>query len=270
MNEPFFEIDYKPHPSVKYIDGKRTKLMNFRSSQLVNCFYAYYRQKIEGRPFKISPELNNIFDIGTDIHEEDELLLEGAKCVIDSERDMKIMHESQEFTISGHFDYLMFDFNGRYVKDLKTTKTTGLYYIMKDYIWDDKFPLDHKLQLGIYAYLWYVIKGYYVDHGVVEKIAKDRETHRVRFSLATELFSSKYMRDYLEDHPVVLAHRFPEKYDKDYVIGEAIEQMGNEDYINSKTGKCWKCGNCSFNRIDGQECEVKQIIETPELIEATA
>lgn len=260
MKEPFFEISYNPHPSVKYIEGKRTKIMNFRSSQLNGCFYKEYLKKIKGLKYEISPQLSDIFDLGSDVHEEDELLMEGAKCVIASEEEMKIMHNSRDFTVSGHFDYLLFDFNGRYIKDLKTTKTWGLFYFIKDFIIDKKFPLDNKIQLSTYAYIWYVIKQYYIDHGVIEKIAKDREDRRVRVSLSTKLFTSDYMRNYILEHPVILAHRFPEKYDENYVIGRAIDQMSHEDNLNK--GKCWKCGNCQFREIEGEECEVKMIVES--------
>lgn len=266
MNEPFLPISYNPHPTVLFIDGEWKLIENFRTSRIsASCYYAYYTQKKEEKEGKITPindELNEIFDKGSDIHESKEDLLAGARGLIRSERDMKIIHHSKKFTISGHFDLLRFDLDGRYLEDYKTTKFAGLYYFLRD-----GCSNDYIRQLSCYAYMKYVLTSVKVFDGVITKIAKKDDenvfTHRNSISRTCKLLPMLESRKFYLTHPVIRAIIKPEKYDEQYVIDESIKQM--EEFINvdRKTGKkvCWKCMNCQYANINGEECIVKSIIE---------
>ena len=148
---------------------------------------------------------------------------------------MKIIHESKKYTISGHNDFLKFDFKGRYLEDLKSTKFESFYFFLKKEI-----DRAYTLQLSIYAYLIYVEKGFPIDSGVITKI--DKMNTRNRLSREFKLLDVSTIRTFLEKHPVILF--VLEEINKKEFLNECKNQMTEKE--------TWRCGYCQYQK----SCEV--------------
>jgi len=190
MKEPFKSIERNEHEEVP----------SFSATKLVGCYFSSHKNMTDPEP--ITNELNDIFDKGNNVHWEDEVLNIGSKRVISCEEYIKALHESGLFAISGFHDYLKMDFRGPYLEDLKSTKRGGFYFFLQDGINEQQ-----RNQLSFYAYLYYIKTGVFLNKGVITKINK--ENTRERISLETNLFTPESMRNFVEEHPLIL-----------YTIGE--------------------------------------------------
>ena len=110
----------EPFRNIYFYDKTFKDSQNFRTSLLSTCPNAYYKLITDPKPY--SEESYQNFEKGSEIHNDIELLQSGARNIIDSEKAMKIIHISNKYTISGHFDYLKFDLKGRFIEDLKSSK----------------------------------------------------------------------------------------------------------------------------------------------------
>lgn len=293
MREYFHPVPFLPHPTQIWDKDEKTwkEIINFRASQLAgSCYYSYYsdlKDELEGKPkIRITEELSNIFDMGSEIHEEDEDFSDGARGLIAKETDLKIMHDSKKFTISGHYDKKKVDLYGRYYEDLKSCKLNGLVYFLMDYLKTGHLSKEYRYQIGIYSYMDYITLGYHTSRGVITKIVKIDEdynkeieagthfyscpkcynkyqfskdihidTHRCKLSLEDTLPSIKEIRNFIYKHPVIRAIIKPKEYNEEWLMEQAIAQM--KEYVNAYNEKCWRCTNCQR----AKNCEVKQTIE---------
>lgn len=175
------------------------------------------------------------FSKGSDIHDQEEILQEGSKNIINSEKAMKIIHNSKKYTVSGHNDFLKFDFAGRYLEDLKSTKFEAFYYFL-----NKEIDRSHLLQLSIYAYLIYIEKGFPIESGVITKI--DKNNPRNRISRETKLLDVSTIEAYLVNHPAILI-----------VIGDIThDQFLIKCKIQMDKNETWRCGYCQYQN----SCEV--------------
>lgn len=200
---------------------------NFRASSLCNCYYAFYLSLTKPKPYTtISTEA---FEKGSEIHNEIEILQAGSKNIIDSEKALKIIHVSKKYTISGHYDFLKFDFNGQYLEDLKSAKFESFYYFF-----NKEIDLRYKLQLSIYAYLYYIEKGFKITHGVITKI--DKNNPRNKLSRETTLFTPSEIREFLVNHPTILY--MTEAINEKQLLNESQKQMTEKEQ--------WRCIHCQY------------------------
>lgn len=195
-------------------------------SRLSSCPENYWEDL--KNPQRISETLNQIFDDGNDVHDEREILTDGARKNIKLEGPIKIMHESGLFILKGTPDARLFDFNGRYIKDYKTTERGGFYYFLKEG-WSE----DYRKQLSGYAYLVYVKTGVYIQDGVIEKV--DKKNPRAYMGLPDKLYELPKTRNFILKHPVILRW-----------FGKITEEQFIQICIGLMKDEKWKCNNCSY------------------------
>lgn len=232
MNLPFKSIPY----SEKVIDPKTgEEVPNFRWSRFASsCYWEYYMDFKDPQP--ITDELNNIFDIGTTVHHQDNVLYKGAKCIEATEIEMKIVHEKRLFTMSAHADYVKFDFNGLYIEDMKSCKENAFFYFVKCIT--NGLSKDYIKQLSGYSFMYYIHKGgVRVEKGVIRRIQKDNT--RNQMAIEDNLMSIEKMLKFVKTHPVLLCMLGIIKEDK--LIEKCKVQM---------EGEKWKCSNCSRREMD--------------------
>jgi len=223
-----FQVSRNNH---KTIDG----ITNFNVSRLNSCYWNYYRDLTD--PLPITPELEVIFNTGREVHSLVEKYNKGARTVINSEKYIKIIHKDGAFSISGMYDFLKYDHNGKFLEDFKSTKSGGFYFFLKQGVNE-----DYIIQLSLYAYLLYIKKGYNIRQGIITKV--DKENIRNKISLEGTLMSIRDTEEFIINHPVIrmktnhLAH--------DDFLELTYEQM---------KGNWWKCTNCQY--IDG--CPIKKL-----------
>lgn len=230
----------------KVLDENGNELPNFRASRLISCYWSSYRDhKNDEEPLPISDELDVIFTVGSKEHYEDEVLTRGAGNIAESEKEMKLLHKSKRFTISGHFDYKKFDMFGMYYEDLKTSKVEGFYFFVKCV--ETGLSKDYIRQLSIYAYEDAHYTGYYVDRGVVTRVLKrlkgTKDTRIIRMSIEDKLMSFDETREFILRHPVILT-----------VMGVIDEERLIELCKVQMVGTGWKCTNCQYKTT--KECSV--------------
>lgn len=240
IKEPFDIIPFES----KFLNKEGVEIPNFRASRLVSCYWDFYREYItNSEAIPISDSLNDIFDQGNVVHFTDECLTSGAKEVIEVEKEMKILHHSERFSLSGHIDYLKMDTMGFYIEDLKSCKLPSFYYFIKCI--DEGLSEDYLYQMGVYAYELYVYIGVYIKRGVITRIYKgdDNDYRRIRMSIEDRLPSLEEMRSFILQHPVILC-----------VLGYITEERLIELCIIQMRGQEWKCGNCQYKST--KECPV--------------
>ena len=223
----------KPFTRAYFYDKNNNNVPDFRASYLCDCYYKHYRQLTDPIPY--TEDTEDTFSKGSEIHDQEEILQNGSKNIINSEKAMKIIHKSKKYTISGHNDFLKFDFAGRYLEDLKSTKFEAFYYFLKKDI--DK---SHVLQLSIYAYLIYIEKGFSIKSGVITKI--DKNNPRNRISRETKLLDVSTVESYLVNHPVILT--VLEEFTRDQFLIKCKIQMDENE--------TWRCDYCQYKK----SCEV--------------
>jgi len=231
----------------KVLDDEGNEVPNFRASRMVSCYWSSYRDHKNGvEPLPITDELDEIFTIGSKEHYDDEVLTEGARNIVESEKEMKLVHKSGKFTITGHFDYKKFDFYGMYYEDLKTCKVESFRYFIKSI--DEGLSKDYIHQLSIYAYEDAHYIGYYIERGVVTRILKRKkyasDKRIIRMSIEDKLLPPEKVREFILRHPVILC--VMGMIDEAKLIALCKIQMAKEK---------WKCTNCQYaNNI--KECPV--------------
>lgn len=227
MNEPFKIVKREEY----------SEIPSFSATKLIGEYWSSYLNITDPKP--ISDALNEIFDKGNKVHNEDEVLNHGARRVVSCEKYIKAIHESEFYAISGFHDYIKISFKGLYIEDLKSCQPGGLYYFLKEGI-----GKTHVLQLSFYAYLYYIETGVFISTGVITKIDKENTLRRI--SLATQLYPPAFMRDWITNHPLILS-----------VIGKISEEEFLEkcyhnikelapDYFAGKRKSIWLCGNCQY------------------------
>lgn len=192
----------------------------------------------------ITDELSDIFDLGNEVHREEEYLRLGARNILECEEYFRIIHESDEWGVAGLLDYDKLSFKGAYIEDLKSTKFGGFYFFLKESV----KPEDRR-QMSIYAYMKYVHTGTKRTRGVITKIDKEEPLNRM--SLVADLMSIDEVRKFLLNHPVVLV--ILGKITEEKLIEICTAKMRPE--VNQKTLEHWRCGNCQY--ADGT-CPVRQ------------
>lgn len=241
--------DFEPIPfNEKVLDENGNEVPNFRISRLVSCYWDYHRDfKTNPPPLPISDELDDIFTTGSKEHYEDQVLMKGAKCIIDIESrkvsgdtgGMKLKHKSGTFTITGHIDYLKFDLRaGIYIEDLKSCKLNSFYYFVKCI--EHGLSDDYKYQLGGYAYMLAHYIGYYIDRGVITRILKREkdslDKRIIRMSVEDRIPNENDVKIFILKHPVILCEMG--LIDENKLINLCIQQMAGEN---------WKCTSCGYN-----------------------
>ena len=245
--------DFEPIPfKEKVLDENGNEVPNFRASRLVGCYWSSYRDYRNGEePLPITDELDEIFSVGSKEHYEDEVLSDGARNIIEKEKEMKLKHKSGKFTISGHFDYKKFDLFGVYYEDLKTCKVEGFHYFAKSI--DEGLSKDYIHQLSTYAYEDSHYTGYYVDRGVVTKVLKRKkytaDKRIIRMSIEDRLLPFDKIREFILRHPVILT--VMEMIDEAKLIGLCKVQMKKDK---------WKCTNCQYAN-NNAECPIYATIK---------
>lgn len=236
----------------KVYDDDGNEVPNFRASRLVSCYWDSLRDhKTDPEPLPITDELDAIFSVGSKEHYEDEVLTRGAKHIEESEKEMKLIHKSGRFTISGHFDYKKWDMYGMYYEDLKTCKLEGFYYFVKCI--EVGLSKDYIKQLSVYAYQDAHYTGYYLDRGVVTRILKRKkgakDTRIIRMSIEDKLMTFDETKDFILRHPVILC-----------LMGIIDEERLVELCKVQMEGTKWKCTNCQYaNKIS--ECPVNPLLK---------
>lgn len=243
INEPFRESSRDE----EVLDKSGKPIPIFSSSRFSNCDWNHYADLIPELKKPITDDLSKIFDLGNEVHLDDNYLSEGARNILGREEYMRIVHESETWGISGLLDYDKFNFSsGKYIEDMKSTKIGGFFFFLKE-----KVKPEDKGQMSIYAYMKYVITGTKRYKGVIRKIDKEEPLNQLQ--LVTDLFDIEYIRNFLIDHPVkktILGHMTPEK-----LAEQCAKKMRPE--INKSTGEHWRCLNCTY--ADGS-CPVRQQI----------
>lgn len=219
-----------PEPFRRSFDEEQhnDEIPNFSPSELEGCYETQYKGKTE--PIPITDILNVIFDEGSVIHGQEEILNEGARRIIYHEKYYKIVHDSELFSISAKPDYEEFDMQGMYIRDIKSTKQGGLFYFIRD-----KISHDYVVQMSIYSYIVYVFTGIYQNEGVILKISK--ENPRFRVQRPVDLMDKIEVRGYLVEHPVINCIIGNITYNA--LIGLNTEHM---------KGQTWKCTNCQYQK----------------------
>ncbi len=212
---------------------------NFRASSFPACHYQRVLKEKYNKP--LSNTTLEAFETGSDIHAQVESLQDGSKEIIGSEKSMKIIHVDKTFTISGHYDFLKFDYNGRYLEDLKTAKQNSFYFFLKEPISD-----DYKLQLSIYSYINFIEEGYYINDAVITKI--DKSNPRNRLSKSFKLYTKQETRKLILDNPYIR-----------FILGSIDENDLKSETIKQIRENKWKCSYCEYKK----ECEVFTLLEYP-------
>lgn len=225
-NHLTFKVSRKDH---KTIDG----ITNFNVSRLNSCYWNYYRDLTD--PLPITPELEEIFSKGREVHSIVEKYKKGAREIIGSEKYIKIIHRDKLFSLSGRYDFLKYDITGRYIEDLKSTKPGGFYFFLKQGL-----SSDYIIQLSLYAFLLYIKKGYRITNGVITKV--DKENIRNKISLEGPLMTIEEIEEFIITHPVILKMMDP-GFD---IIEVTYEQMKDS---------WWKCTNCQYK----EGCPIKNL-----------
>lgn len=245
MREPFKVIPRDSNP----VDKDGNEILQLRMSRLSGCPEGYWQDLHD--PQQITDELNETFDKGNDVHNEKEILNEGAKKNIAIEEVIKIMYDplvknekTVYFIFKGTSDSFEFDFSGRFLRDYKSTYFNGFWYFMKEYDPKTKNLGDaYTKQLSGYAYLIYVKYGVLLTHGVITKV--DKENHRNEVSLEGKLYTLPQMRKFLLRHPVLLLY-----------FNRITREKFLELCVQWMQGKEWMCKNCVRN----ETCEVCKMI----------
>lgn len=238
MKEPFNPVKKHQLHDVVY-DQDGNIIPEFSMSRYESCYWNL-KCDIEA-PEPITDELNEIFDIGSTCHENDMILQSGARNIIRNEMfdktSFKIVHESEKFIWKGRYDYRKFDFRGRYIEDLKSTKKGGLYYFLREGVSDRDL-----MQISGYSYMAYIYTSVWDSRGVIKKIDKEEPLNTV--SLVRDLYDIVYMRRKLIAHPVV-----------QYIIGNISEDDLIDLCTSQMQGNDWMCTNCQYN--DEEHCPVR-------------
>jgi len=243
MKEPFRIIGREEYPEVP----------SFGGSSFGGCYWATYRKHTD--PLPITEELNQIFDMGNEVHHEDEVLNMDAKRGVSCEEYIKALHESEKFAISGFHDYIKMDFRGLYLEDLKSGKFGSFYFFLKE-----GMKRDYIIQLSTYAYLYYIKNGVYIKKGVITKI--DKENTRNRLSLETDLMPREEIAEFLLNFPVI--HAILGELRKVDFWDVCFEQIGLLDpkYKNGNKKSPWVCMNCQYSKT----CELYDYIDREGLV----
>lgn len=244
MNEPFEFIPYNQ----QIIDPETGKeVPNFRCSRLVSCYEAYNNDLDEEKKQDITDEYSDIADEGHEVHEEDNILTEGSRNIIDREEELKLVHKSKKFTLTGHLDYNKFDFGipARYIEDLKSCKKESFFFFLQCI--EKGLGNDYITQLSEYSYMKYIKCGIYHIRGVVTRIKKrtDDDKRIIRMSIEDKLYDKIYMRKFFTSHPVIL-------FKLGYIKYEQLKQL----CITQMKDQSWKCTNCQYSKT----CTIKESI----------
>jgi len=228
--------------------SERSEVPSFSASRIGSEYWSFFLDLTDPEP--ITDELNEIFDAGNVVHHYDEIYSEGGRGIVSCESYIKAIHESEKFCISGLHDYIKLDRNGLYIEDLKSTIPGGLYWFFKKGV-DD----GYKLQLSVYAYLYYLKHGVWIDTGVITKINK--ENTRDRISLSAKLFPLEYIRDVIVNHPVMktISGEMTEKE----LLSVAYAKLKEIDpeWAKGNRKEAWVCKNCQYKG----RCELLLYIE---------
>lgn len=217
--------------------NEKTEL-EFYASRLVSCYWNYYMDLVS--PLPTTEKLQEIFDIGSEKHFDDQVLLKGAHCIIDIEESRKIKHKELGYSLVGRRDFLRFDMQGKYIEDLKTSQFKSFFYRLKEY---PKINENYKLQLSIYAYLEYINTGVRITKGVITAI--DKENPRNRISLESVLYIANDIEKFIDSHPVILK-----------MLDKINEEKLYEVCVAFMQGKSWMCGNCQYS----EKCKIRLAI----------
>lgn len=239
MNEPFRRSSREEKV---FYEGKPIPI--FSASRFSSCDWNHYVGIV--KPLPVTDELSDIFDMGNEVHREEEYLRLGARNILECEEYMRIVHTSERWGVAGLLDYDKLSFRGAYLEDLKSTKWGGFFFFLRE-----GMKHEDKRQMSIYAYMKYVHTGTKRTRGVITKIDKEEPLNRM--SLVADLIPINEIRTFLTKHPVkrVILGEITEKEFIDSCIGK----MASE--VNQKTGEHWRCGNCQY--ANGT-CPVRQAI----------
>lgn len=239
MPEPFIPY-YMGHDETKRYNVRNPetdeKIPLFRVSRLTGtCIWKYHLDLDKSTKRPITEGLEKIFDGGSDTHEEEENLNEGARNVLESEVLMIIVDEDWRYGITGHPDYFKFDYNGRYVLDMKSTSGYGGFYAFLNE-WKDNFLFKrtYQYQLGCYSYMYFIFKRYYIKRGAIRKILRDNRNCSLQ--LESELPSKEVISKFLVNHPIIR-----------YKIGDIDEELLFQ-LCQARFGEDdeWTCRNCQY------------------------
>jgi len=242
IKEPF----RKSSREEEVLDADKKPIPIFSASRYSGCDWAHYISLFPERVKEILDALSEIFDLGNEVHLEDNYLTEGARNILHKEEYFRIIHESEAWGVSGILDYDKFNFSGKYLEDMKSTQKGGLYFFLKEGV-----KMEDKRQMSIYAYMKFVFTGTKRYKGVIRKIDKVEPLNQLQ--LVTDLFEIEKIRNFLVNHPVRRC------YFKEITEEELAEITANRlrKGVNKNTGEHWLCTNCSL--ADGT-CPVRQQI----------
>jgi len=248
MKEPFEIVSRDAYPEVP----------SFGPSALVGEYWSTYLNIVDKKP--ITDALNDIFDKGNEVHHAIEVLEEGGRHIISCEAYIKVIHESKTFCIGGLHDYIKMYFGGLYLEDMKSTKAGGLHYFFRNGV-----DLRYKLQMSLYAYLYYVKTGVWINKGVITKVNKENILDRV--SMSADLCSREYIRKYILNHPVILC--VIGKITQHQLLALAAQKLLEMDngYASGKKDLPWVCDNCQYlgKTSVGNKCALLNYIDEEKL-----
>lgn len=241
INEPF----RKSSREEEVLDKKGKPIPIFSASRFSSCNWNHYADRIPELRKPITDDLSEIFDLGNEVHIDDNYLSKGARDILECEDYMRIIHESETWGVSGILDYDKFNFDGKYIEDMKSTKYGGFFFFLREGI-----KKEDKRQMSIYAYMKFIITSAKRARGVIRKIDKEEPLNQLQ--LVTDLFEIEKIRKFLINHPV-----------KRCLLGDISEEKLAEMSANhmrkdvKSDGEHWLCGNCVY--ADGT-CPVRQQI----------
>ena len=210
----------------KYSDPE---VIHYSPTELIKYPKALLRKK-EGHKKEYSEDTLSIFEKGSEIH---------LKTDIETELHATVIHESEEYIVSGYMDFLMFDMKGLYIEDLKSCNKGAFYYFMKEI-----GSPSEKLQVSIYAFLYFIIHGVRIKKGVITKV--DRENPRNRISLEIDLIPINEIQSLIEDHPT---------------INFLLEKINKKEFLRRTKAYIkknrWICKYC-----DDSDCSIKKQLKT--------
>ena len=131
--------------------GNRVLAKNeFRASEVASCSRKlYFKRTLEPEVF--DDETVGRFALGTIIHEYVENMLKRTQSYLSSER--KIEYHGK-ITISGHFDLMLYDEEGTFLVDVKSTSPFAWKYV------ENEPKAHHRVQMNTYLGILGLKRGY--------------------------------------------------------------------------------------------------------------
>lgn len=96
-------------------------------------------------------------------------------------------------------------------------------------------------QLSLYAYLYYIENGFFIDKGIITKV--DKENPRNRISREVNLLPLNEIKELILNHPTIRFY-FNEISEREFL------QACKKRIIDYK--ETWLCSNCQYK----EECKV--------------